>query len=67
MNGKTRPLVVEGTLNSARYREEILDSVALPHQQNFGANAILQDDNARPHKARILDYFPETRGVERMQ
>ena len=57
INGKTRLVVVEGNLNAASYRDEIFEPVALPYLQNLGPNAILQDDSARPHRARIIDNF----------
>ena len=40
INGKTRLAVVEGNLNAARYRDDILAPVALPYLQNLGPNAI---------------------------
>jgi len=67
MTRKTRLLVIGGTLTAVRYRDEILDPIALPYLQNLGPNAILQDDNARPHRARIIDNFLQAHGVERMQ
>ncbi|GFU34356.1 transposable element Tcb1 transposase [Trichonephila clavipes] len=45
-----------GTLNSQRYIFEVFEPVALPYLQGF-ATAILQQDNARPHVARILQSF----------
>lgn len=67
MNGKTRPVVIAGSLNAARYRDEILEPVALPYLQTLGPNAIMQDDNARPHRARIIDNFLQANRVQRMQ
>ena len=32
----------------------------------MGPNAILQDDNARPHRARIISEYLQNLGVERM-
>ena len=52
--GKTRLVVTNGTLNAQRYRDEILDHVAIPYIQNMGVGSILPDDNARPHTARIV-------------
>ena len=52
--GKTRLVVINGTLNAQRYRDEILDPVAIPHVQNMGVGNIPLDDNARPHTARIV-------------
>ncbi|GFX66934.1 transposable element Tc3 transposase [Trichonephila clavipes] len=48
------PLVrIAGTLNSQRYISNVLESVVLPYLQGL-ATAIFQQDNARPHVARIV-------------
>ncbi|GFV55508.1 transposable element Tc3 transposase [Trichonephila clavipes] len=51
------PLVrIAGTLNSQRYISESLEPVVLPYLQGF-ATAIFQQDNARPHVARVVQRF----------
>ena len=51
------PLVrIAGTLNSQRYISEVLEPVVLPYLQG-SATAIFQQDNARPHVARIVQRF----------
>ncbi|GFU49189.1 transposable element Tcb1 transposase [Trichonephila clavipes] len=51
------PLVrIAGTLNSQRYISEVLEPVVLPYLQGL-ATAIFQQDNARPHVARIVQMF----------
>ncbi|GFX41932.1 transposable element Tcb1 transposase [Trichonephila clavipes] len=51
------PLVrITGTLNSQRYISEVLEPVVLPYLQGL-ATAIFQQDNARPHMARIVQRF----------
>ena len=51
------PLVrIAGTLNSQRYVSEVLEPVVLPYLQG-SATAIFQQDNARPHVARIVQRF----------
>ncbi|GFU70995.1 transposable element Tcb1 transposase [Trichonephila clavipes] len=51
------PLVrIGGTLNSQRYISEVLEPVVLPYLQGL-ATAIFQQDNARPHVARIFQRF----------
>ncbi|GFW70730.1 transposable element Tcb1 transposase [Trichonephila clavipes] len=51
------PLVrIAGTLNSQYYISEVLESVFLPCLQGL-ATAIFQQDNARPHVARIVQRF----------
>ncbi|GFU43263.1 transposable element Tcb1 transposase [Trichonephila clavipes] len=51
------PLVrIACTLNSRRYISEVLEPVVLPYLQGL-ATAIFQQDNARPHVARIVQSF----------
>ncbi|GFW01622.1 transposable element Tcb1 transposase [Trichonephila clavipes] len=47
---------IAGTLNSQRYISEVLEPVVLPYLQGL-ATAIFQQDNARPHVARIVQGF----------
>ncbi|GFX63047.1 transposable element Tcb1 transposase [Trichonephila clavipes] len=48
------PLVcIAGTLNSHRYISEVLEPVVLPYLQGL-STAIFQQDNPRPHVARIV-------------
>ena len=41
--------------------------MAIPYLQNLGPNSILQDDNARPHRGRIITEYLQNLGVERME
>ncbi|GFX69777.1 transposable element Tcb1 transposase [Trichonephila clavipes] len=51
------PLVrIDGTLNSQRFISVVLEPVVLPYLQGL-ATAIFQQDNARPHGARIVQRF----------
>ncbi|GFW57857.1 transposable element Tcb1 transposase [Trichonephila clavipes] len=51
------PLIrIAGTLNNQRYISEVLEPVVLPYLQGL-ATAIFQQDNARPHGARIVQRF----------
>ncbi|GFT26705.1 transposable element Tcb1 transposase [Trichonephila clavipes] len=51
------PLVrIAGTLNSQRHISEVLESVVLPYLQGL-VTAIFQQNNARPHVARIVQRF----------
>ncbi|GFY08797.1 transposable element Tc1 transposase [Trichonephila clavipes] len=47
---------IASTLNSQRYISEVLEPVVLPYLQGL-ATAIFQQDNARPHVARIVQRF----------
>ncbi|GFX64950.1 transposable element Tcb1 transposase [Trichonephila clavipes] len=51
------PLVrIAGTLNSQHYISEVLEPVVLPYLQGLDTT-IFQQDNARPHVARIVQRF----------
>ena len=50
--------VVNGTLNSQKYRDETLESdVRLSLNSLECQNMVLQDDNARPQRARIIKEY----------
>ena len=51
---KTQLVFVPGNLNARRYIDEILVPVTQPHLIQMGQDAIFQQDNARPHTARIV-------------
>ncbi|GFV50040.1 transposable element Tcb1 transposase [Trichonephila clavipes] len=58
------PLVrIVGTLKSQRYISEVLEPVVLPYLQGL-ATAILQQDNERPHVARIVQRFFVNQQIE---
>ena len=52
---KSQLFVVDGTMTTARYRDEILRPMAVPLVQQ--CHLILQQDNARPHVARVCQDF----------
>ena len=56
---------VQGNLNGQRYRDEILRPLVVPALQRIGQQAVLQDDNARPHRARVVNTFLQQAGVNR--
>ncbi|UYV67601.1 hypothetical protein LAZ67_5001346 [Cordylochernes scorpioides] len=58
------PLVrIAGTLNSQRYISEVLEPVVLPYLQGL-PTAIFQQDNERPHVARIFQRYFVNRQIE---
>ena len=54
------------TWNGQRYRDEILRPLVVPALQQIGQQAVLQDDNTRPHRARVVNTFSQQAGVNRM-
>ncbi|GFS85209.1 transposable element Tcb2 transposase [Trichonephila clavipes] len=56
-----------GTVTGLRYRDEILDPYVRPYAAAIGNDFILMNDNARPHRARIVEEYLEDHGLERME
>ena len=51
--------VLDGSLTGQRYRDNVLAPRAVPHFDNHALadRPMFMDDNARPHKARIVQHF----------
>lgn len=57
---------VRGNLNALVYRDQILRPQVLPMLRQIGPHAVLQDDNAPPHRARLVDAFLQQVQINRM-
>ena len=57
-------LVLNGTLTGQHYINEVLQPVVLPFVQEH--HVVLQDDNARPHRARIVQQFLQQNNVDHL-
>ncbi|MEW8333589.1 MAG: transposase, partial [Candidatus Thiodiazotropha sp.] len=56
--------MVNGTLNAQKYRDEILEPVVRPFLNSpEGQNTVLQDDNATPHRARIIQEYKNQQNI----
>ena len=67
LNGRTALVVVPGNLNGQQNIDEILRPHVVPYLRQMGQNAIFQDDNARTHRARIVDNFLQLNGVQQLE
>ncbi|GBL83429.1 Transposable element Tcb2 transposase [Araneus ventricosus] len=56
-----------GTLTGVRYRDEILDTYVRPYAGAIGNYFILMDDNARPHRAVVVEDYLEGHSLEQME
>ncbi|UYV63858.1 hypothetical protein LAZ67_2005841, partial [Cordylochernes scorpioides] len=56
----------QGTLTGQRYRDEILAAYVMPQALEMGENFLLMDDNARPHRAGVVDTFLQNHPIARM-
>ena len=57
LHGKTTLHLVHGYLTGVKYRDEFVRLIVLPTLQAMGPGAILQDDNATPHRAGVVTGF----------
>ncbi len=64
---KTRLVIIRGNINSVRYINEILTPVVLPHLTQMGRNVTYQDDNARPHRANIVNAFHQRNNINHLE
>ena len=64
---RTPAVIIPGNLNSRRYIAEIVTPHVIPMSQQYGNAFIFQDDNARPHRARIVDDHMAHLGINRME
>ncbi|GFU19734.1 transposable element Tcb1 transposase [Trichonephila clavipes] len=62
-HSRTLLVCLAGTLNSQHYIFKVLEPVVLPYLQGL-ATAIFQQDNARPHVARIVQRFFVNRQIK---
>ncbi|GFU31019.1 DDE_3 domain-containing protein [Trichonephila clavipes] len=53
---------MEETVTGLRYWDEILDPYVRPYAAAIGNDFILMDDNARRHRARIVEEYLEDHG-----
>lgn len=58
--------LVQGNLTGVRYMEEIVRPLVLPALQQMRPGAVFQDDNARPHRARVVQDYLQASGINRM-
>jgi hypothetical protein len=57
---RTALVVVAGNLTGMRYRDEIVQPYVIPFIQAQANNVTFQQDNARPHVARVVrDYLTQ--------
>ena len=69
LNGKTELVSFVGeSVNAQRYRDQCILPVVIPFADNYGLNDfIFIDDNARPHRARIVNDCLRENNIRRME
>ncbi|GFV21655.1 transposable element Tcb1 transposase [Trichonephila clavipes] len=57
--GPTSHIFKRGSVTAVRYRDEILEPIVRLYAAGAGPTFVLMDDNARPHRADIVDDYLE--------
>ena len=66
-DGSTDLYIIQNcALTGVRYRDEILDAFVRPYSGAVGQDFVPMDDNARPHRARVVTEYLECKGIHRM-
>ncbi|GFX75770.1 transposable element Tcb2 transposase [Trichonephila clavipes] len=60
-------IIRNGTLTGRRYADEILRPHVIPYAGAIGDSFVFQDDNARPHRARLVENMLEAEAIQRME
>ncbi|GFW09060.1 transposable element Tcb1 transposase [Trichonephila clavipes] len=55
-----------GSVTVVRYRDEVLEPIVRLYAAAVGPTFLLMDDNARHHRANIVDDYLESEGIARM-
>ncbi|GFX88911.1 transposable element Tcb1 transposase [Trichonephila clavipes] len=55
-----------GFLMAVRYRDEVIENIVRFYAAAVVPTFVLMDDNARPHRANIVDDYLESEGIARM-
>ncbi|GFU62656.1 transposable element Tcb2 transposase, partial [Trichonephila clavipes] len=60
-------IIRNGSLTGRSYADEILRPHVIPYAGAIGDSFVFQDDNARPHRARLVDNMLEAETIQRME
>ena len=65
-NFKTDLVIINGTLTGQRYIDQVINPYVVPFFRGNRANFTLMDDNARPHRAIIVQNRLQQAGIQTM-
>ena len=68
MEGRTDlPFIDNGTLTAVTYRDDILRAIVRTYAAAVGPGFLQEQDNARPHVARVWRQFLDEEGIDAMR
>ena len=59
-------IVVNGMMTGLSKRDEILEVYVMPYAGAIGPQFVIMDDNARPHRARVVEKYLQQETIVRM-
>ncbi|GFX08857.1 transposable element Tcb2 transposase [Trichonephila clavipes] len=60
-------IIRNGTLMGRRYADELLRPYVIPYAVAIGDSFVFQDDNSRPHRARLVENMLEAEIIQRRE
>ncbi|GFU82792.1 transposable element Tcb2 transposase [Trichonephila clavipes] len=60
-------IIRNGPLTGRRYADEVLRPHVIPYAGAIGDSFVFQDDNAQPHRARLVENMLEAETIQRME
>ncbi|GFV56202.1 transposable element Tcb2 transposase [Trichonephila clavipes] len=68
IGGRTKLHIIRKcTLTGQRYEDEILQPHVIPYAGAIGDSFVFQDDNVRPHRARLVENMLDAETIQRME
>lgn len=59
-------VLINESMNAQRYRDRVILPIVVPFAEEFGHDFIFMDDNARPHRAEIVNIVLQEHNIARM-
>ena len=64
---RTPLVVMEYAETALRYMNDILRPIVLPYRQNIEEAFVFMDDNSRPHRAHVVNFFLQDDDIARLE
>nr|CAH7725957.1 unnamed protein product [Callosobruchus chinensis] len=66
-NRRTQLIYIPGTMTGAYYLQNIINTIVQPLRNEIGDQFIFMEDNARPHRTRVVQQALENGNITRLE